>query len=361
MERRQGSTQCRYWLRYPLLSTVAALGLSLVLAWQVFLPLTYALFILARRAVFPWVTWYEGFFQKVDQTFLYAVWLPLPLLVLGSTLLLRRLIGALIKPWARRPAAQVRRLLRWSAGALAALIMLPSGAVLGALLVVDLQWYGPGITPTTVAGALLYRTRCTSCHSSDNVIPLCIIRGPDRWEPIVRRMRSSRGVTLTDGQARKVVAFLKLRGSYSDAKLFEAKCLRCHDRKLLMASPRSAEEWALIIRRKARISSSAFRKDWQAQLVRHSEQALARPPAPAQQRTIGTKVLFEKKCGTCHTLDLARQHPSAAVLQRMAHKVQDLITARDLQAIAPYARALPKEQAALDRLFPHDQPVEVQW
>jgi len=355
-----GSRPGKYWLRYPTFVTGAACLISLLLTPWTFLPFTYAQFTLARRAIFPWVTWYEGFFRKADDAFHWVVWAPLPVLVLGSALMLRWLAGKLIARWSPRPWARVRRGARLATALAMALALLPSGAVLGLVLAVNLPWYGPEITPASAAGAVWYQARCRGCHRSENVLPLCITRGPQRWDEIVGRMRTRYKVSLGDGQAADVAAYLKLIGSYSDAQLFRAKCLRCHDERRLRDTPRTAARWDQIVDRVARVSPFAFRPDWTRQVKRHARRELARQPEAGSADAARDR--FEQKCGGCHSLDLATRGATPAVLRRMAAKVEGQISDADLSLIAPYIKTLPvKEPGAFRALFPHDKVVEVEW
>jgi len=327
-------------------------AVSLALSWYLFLPLCYSLWAAVRRAAFPWVTWYKSYFDLVEEHFLTAVWLPLPFLLLLSTAALRRLLGIRLRPFRRRPAGELRRAWRWLVRGLVWPVLVVSGTPFLAAGLAALVFYGPELSLATLRGASIHGSRCSPCHIAE--IPLSHRRLPERWRPVVKRMKG-RGADLTETEVAHVTAFMELRGSFSDWQLFLAKCRRCHLRR--GDTPRSAEEWAMIIQRVARVSPFAYPEDWTLQLRRYAGQELAKE-APGKE----AKVIFERACGQCHRLDRVRglKNPTE-VIRRMAAKARGAVDPAQVSAIARTIQELPRDGEAFKALFPHDTPVEPTW
>lgn len=335
------------------------IALSIPLAWFVLLPLSYALSVGVRRAIFPWITWYIPFYERIEVAFPIMVWAPVPFLFFLCVVFLNRLAARLIpslKMSEKKKPGIVVRLSRW-------LLLYPpvaaSGLAFLVLLGVVLACYGHGLSPTTISGAALHYVKCSQCHSPQ--LPLGLMRQAEEWPEIVQRMRSSNGLTVSDGVAEKITAFMALKGSYSDRWLFRAKCLRCHSSGQ-MEGNRTKEQWRLLVGRVARISPFAFPPGWNRQIVRF---AVVRYVDPEIQPDAAQET-FERTCGKCHSLGQVLLPEAFAqgrveLFSRMSQKTAAGIPQDDIAVIDRFIRSLPNDPEAFHKRFPHDAKVEVPW
>lgn len=346
--------------RLPLsLACVLASGLFTVL---VLAPEFYLLSVTTVRAMFVWFTWYDEVFYDAQRFLSLAPWVPLPFLMVTIALALRRATVTLVRRWRPppRPALTTRsKVLR----GLLVLALLPSALGLAALLSIPAMSHGVAYYTTT--GGALQRDRCSRCHSPYR--PFHFIKSAELWKTTVRRMRRLEGAPIDDQQQRKIVAYLTAKASLTDGWIMRAKCLRCHSQGSITAQPRTAAEWRLIIGRVSRISPYAYRLDWRAQLERYARQRLSTPPpapgTPAAQQ-LQDRLAFERVCGHCHTLATALDFPPAqtrSMVRRMLRKVPSLASAADEQAMLRFLQQPPRGKAAINKLFPHDQPVRPSW
>ncbi len=331
------------------LPNLIAAGVALVVVRAVLVPSVYVVAVAVCRAIFPWFTWHEEYWEIAVSTQVWAVWLPMPVLFAALFLVTRTLLRRLVKRW--RLTGKRGRPARVGY-ALGGVALLPSLAALAAVLIIPAMAFGPGYY--TTGGKRLQRDSCSHCHSPYR--PFHFFRPPEQWQTTVNRMRELEGAPVDEAQGERIAGYLSSRLSYTDAWMFRARCLRCHDRSQLEATPRSQEEWERIIDRAALTSPYAFRPDWKAQLVQHTADTLA-----DETSADPTKVLFESRCGRCHELSLTTAQTSRGTLDRMAGKVPGSISGAEIEAIEAFLAGLPDDEEAWSTQFPHDQPMEVEW
>ena len=342
---------------YPVWLTLASFVASGLLTFFVFLPELYILSVTTFRALFVWYTWYGKVFESAQEFLRHAPWIPVPYVFFATAVLLRGLAALAIPAWGT--PKNPRRQPLWSrlALGLVALCLLPSALGLFVLLGVPAMSHGVDYYLTTGGG--LQRDRCGKCHSPYR--PFHFIKSAELWRKTVRRMRRLEGAPINDEQEATIVSYLTARAAYSDAWVFNAKCLGCHREGKIDTRPRTAEEWRMIIDRVSRGSPYAYRLDWKRQLERHASDNLAdaAPPSPRTR----AKIAFERVCGGCHSLHRAvraGKDPST-IVDRMLRKVPPRARAGDRALILRYLEKPPGHREALKRLFPHDGPLEVSW
>ena len=331
------------------LPNLIAAGVALLVVRALLVPAVYVVAVAVCRAIFPWFTWQEEYWEIAIQTQVWAVWLPMPALFAALFLVTRVLVRLVVKRW--RPTGKRG----WPARlgyALGGVLLLPSLAALVAVLTIPAMAFGPGYY--TTGGKRLQRNSCSDCHSPYR--PFHFFRPPHQWQTTVDRMRQLEGAPIDEDQGEQIAAYLSSRLSYTDGWMFRARCLRCHDRDQLEATPRPQEEWERIIDRAALTSPYAFRPDWTAQLVQYTADTLADEAAADPD-----KGLYESRCGRCHELGLAAESTSPETLTRMAGKVPGAITEGELEAIGSYLSTAPVDDEAWSSMFPHDEPMEVEW
>jgi len=332
--------------------TVAALAVTGLLGWFVYLPGLYQLAVAACRALFPWYTWYEPYWERAIEVQLWGTWLPLPAALVGTYAVLRHLSPRFVKALRAPPRSGWRKVLPRLGWGLLTLATLPSAAALAVTLAVPVMAFGPGYY--TTSGRHLQRQSCSHCHNPHR--PFHFFRPPEQWATTVHRMRTLEGAPIDEHQEERIATYLASRCSHTDGWMFRARCLRCHDRDALEATPRSAEEWALVVDRVSHLSPSAYRPDWKRQLVAHTADELAEGEAPQD------KLAFEIRCGACHELSLAlRTADAEATVRSMLDKVASDVTEAERAAIVQYVTGAPRDPDELRALFPHDAPVEVPW
>ncbi len=346
---------------YPWPLSLAALLAAAVLTYTVYYPATYVLAVAACRAVFPWYVWYEEYWHAAHDIQRWVTLTPLPFAGIATFAALRWLAARFVRRWRPAGARGVLRVGVWSSRVLLGVVALPSGVALAAAMILPALAFGPGYH--TTGGKRLQRSSCSHCHSPYR--PFHFFRPPEQWERTVYRMRTLEGAPVDEDDGDRIARYLASRCSYTDAWMFRAKCLRCHDQEQLEATARSAGEWAALVDRTARLSPYAYRQDWLDQVHRHAASELA---APAPSPEVSDKVAFEQNCGRCHYLSTAADMPPRPgsvepVVREMAAKVPGAIDDEQQAAVRRY---LQGDRPAVDdpgfaAAFPHDRPVEVPW
>lgn len=346
---------------YPWPLSLIALLIAGAATYAVYYPSTYQLSVAACRALFAWFVWYEAYWHFAADLQRWATLAPLPFAFVATFWAVRRLATCGVRAWRPGGARGPLRAGIWSARVLLGAVALPSGLALAAAILLPAMAFGPGYY--TTGGKRLQRASCSHCHSPYR--PFHFFRPPEQWDRTVHRMRTLEGAPIDEEEQARIVRYLSSRCSYTDAWMFRAKCLRCHDRDQLEATPRSAEEWEAIADRAARLSPYAYRQDWLDQVKRHAaaELAVSMDQTPLGAETEG-KLTFERHCGACHYLDGAAAPPTGeveGVVRTMAAKVPDRMSSQEVDAVVRYLREHRPEPADLNSAFPHDHLVEVDW
>ena len=342
---------------YPVWLTLASFVASGLLTFFVFMPELYILSVTTSRAMFVWFTWYGSVFEAAQEFLRIAPWIPVPYVFVATAVLLRGLAALAIPAWGT--PQNPRRQPLWSrlGLGLVALGLLPSALGLFVLLWVPAKSHGVDYYLTTGGG--LQRDRCSKCHSPYR--PFHFIKSAELWRATVRRMRRLEGAPINKKQAATIVSYLSAKAAYTDAWVFQAKCLGCHRRGKVDTRPRTAEEWQMIIDRVSRVSPYAYRMDWRRQLKRYATETLAvsAPPSPRAR----AKIAFERVCGGCHPLHRAVRagKDPTTIVDRMLRKVPPRARAGDRALILEFLNKPPGGRDALKGLFPHDGPLEVSW
>ena len=351
----------RFRRLYPWPLTLAALMAATALTYTVYYPATYVLAVAACRALFPFYVWYEEYWHAAHEIQRWVTLAPLPFSLIATTVGLRWLAARAVARWRPGGARGALRIGVWSVRGVLAAVALPSGLALAGALLLPALAFGPGYH--TTRGKRLQRTSCSHCHSPYR--PFHFFRPPEQWDRTIHRMRTLEGAPVDEAQGEKIARYLSSRCSYTDAWMFRAKCLRCHDHEALEAAPRTAGEWRVIVERAARMSPYAYRQDWLDQVVRYSAAELAVPAAEASPGH-ADRLVFEQRCGACHYLSTAAGVPARPaevepVVREMAAKVPGRMTADELAAVRRYLEGTRPEVVAGDGTFPHDHAVEVPW
>ncbi len=346
---------------YPWPLTLLALALAAMLTYAVYSPATYVLAVAACRALFAWFVWYEAYWHFAEDFQRWATLAPLPFAFLGTFWGLRWLAARGMRGWRPGGARGLLRVGIWTGRIVLGAVALPSGVALAAALLLPALAFGPGYH--TTGGKRLQRASCSHCHSPYR--PFHFFRPPEQWDRTVHRMRTLEGAPIDEEEQERIARYLSSRCSYTDAWMFRAKCLRCHDRQTLEARPRSGGEWEAIADRAARLSPYAYRQDWLEQVKRHAVEELAVPvdPPPLGDLT-ESKLTFERHCGPCHYLDTAASTPTAEfdrVVREMADKVPGRMSDEEVVGIVRYLREHRPADGEWATAFPHDHLVEVDW
>jgi len=260
----------------------------------------------------------------------------------------------------------VRRLFRWT---FLAYLFLCGGLVLleavFGMMTLGKMAAHPGGT------AAVLRT-CNQCHGYFRVFNYNLTRSV--WEITVDRMiRHASHHNESSAEAppyrfpverrREIVDFLCAVRSYSDRRLLWSKCYRCHIGEGISDPPRHAGEWKQAVDRIQRKMPFYITRRQAEQLAAalgsRASWTIPDPPAGSgASRQLDSKLLFEEKCGVCHTLDVVllphiRAQDWPAILTRMGEKEPDYLSAAEAGALAPVvaeARSLGPEFSSS---FPH--------
>ena len=337
-----------------------ALAVTGLLGWFVYSPCLYQLSVAACRALFPWFTWPEAYWDVAARIQVAGTVAPLPFLLVVTYAAAMFLMRKIRRVDVAQAALGWRRVVSRGARIAIAIGLIPSACALAVALLLPAVSFGPGYY--TTGGRHLQRGSCSHCHSPYR--PFHFFRPPHQWEVTVHRMRTLEGAPIDEDQQARIAAYLSSRCSYTDAWMFRARCLQCHDRKQVTKRPRTSPEWELIVDRAARISPYAYRGDWTASIKTHAARHHSTPPPPAGSDAalaLDDKLTFERKCGQCHELGLNSPSVDADTVSRMGEKVPGWIGEEEALSVGRYLGTLPTDSREFAARFPHDQPVEVAW
>ena len=165
-----------------------------------------------------------------------------------------------------------------------------------------------------------------------------------------------------------IIEFMQAVRSYSDRRLLRSKCYICHTPFRIFDRPRTAGEWALIVERAQRRNFFFITERQGEQILEYitgKEKWTKSPPSPGttEARALERKLVFEKKCGVCHTLDIIRmphieRDEWPAVLERMGLKEPDLLSSEESLSTLPTVERALKEKEAFFSDFPHSTRTE---
>ena len=350
--------------RYSLLASLFAGLLALPVVWYVLMPLVYLADLKILWASFPWFTWYRAYWNFSYALLSYGFFIPVFIVFVLTFFLIRRLLTLIVPAWRKprseRPAAWLGMLVRFFLTIL----------VVGAFAILWLDWQNKEYLhhePWFPIGGGLLKENCTHCHNPYRAFHY--VKEPEQWRVTVNRMRNLEGAPVSEEKAERIIHYIQKKSSYSDAYLFRAKCLRCHSRGRIAVTPRTADEWRLIIDRAQRHSPYAFRTEWKRKIEQYSERMLAAPLAASENQereALETKILFERTCGACHRLNLVQtasgsQADISEVIRRMETKAPARFAEVDQERLATFVIGLDKAPDVFNHQFPHDQKVEAAW
>jgi hypothetical protein len=169
------------------------------------------------------------------------------------------------------------------------------------------------------------------------------------------------GAPVSDENAEKIIAWLQDYRSFPDSWMFRAKCMRCHGRAHLEETPRTAEEWELIVDRLKWLSPFAYREDQRSQIKRFlAEEMSVEPPAEGspEREALDRRLELQRSCTPCHSLSLILEEGAMddppAMVKRMSQKNPEFVPPDRVDEIAKWLEELPKDEESFWELFPHD-------
>ena len=205
----------------------------------------------------------------------------------------------------------------------------------------------------------LLQENCGHCHSPYR--PQHLIKPAGMWRATVRRMIERNEAPVSDEDGERIIDWLTDYRSYSDSWMFRARCERCHGRQHLREVPRTAEEWSWIVRRVSWVSPFAFRADQQEQVDRYVRAELASPepePGSAEAEEQERRLLLQRSCNPCHSISLILEEgaldDAETMIRRMARKNPDLVPEDRVHDLVEAVLAVPTDEQAFRRWFPHD-------
>jgi len=236
-------------------------------------------------------------------------------------------------------------------------IFLSTEAVLYSLLILKMA--------THPKGAIAFYRTCNQCHGFNR--PFNFNHTAAIWEITVDRMIRHTSQILEDpfpiDKREDIIEFLCAVRSYSDKRLMRSKCYPCHLPFRLFDRRRTEGEWECLIDRIQRTNPFYITPRQADQLLDHIvSQDEWRRENPARgsmvHRKLEDKIRFEKKCGTCHTIDIIfmphiQKDDWPSILNRMGGKEPDHLTPEESIPCLPLIeRALQDKQAFLSD-YPH--------
>jgi cytochrome c5 len=181
------------------------------------------------------------------------------------------------------------------------------------------------------------------------------------WRATVRRMIERNEAPVSEQDGERIIDWLTDYRSFSDGWMFRARCERCHGRQHLREVPRTAEEWSWIVRRVSWISPFAFRADQQEQVDRYVRAELASPepqPGSAEAEEQEQRLLLQRSCNPCHSISLILEEGALddveTMIRRMARKNPDVLPPDRVDDLVEAVLAVPTDEEAFRRAFPHD-------
>ena len=200
---------------------------------------------------------------------------------------------------------------------------------------------------------------CGHCHSPYR--PQHYIKSADSWTRTVRRMIDRNGAPVSEEDAAKIIAWLQDYRGFSDSWMFRAKCIRCHGKSHLEATPRTAEEWRYTVDRLAWLSPFAYRVDQREQIKRHLAENLSVSPPPEgspERVALDRRLELQKACNGCHSISLILEEGAMddprAMVERMSKKNPEFVPPDRVDDYAQWLKELPTDPDAFWALFPHD-------
>ena len=134
----------------------------------------------------------------------------------------------------------------------------------------------------------------------------------------------------------QIIDLLSATNGYPNRRLVNSKCRICHKRSSIFDRPRTAAQWQGAVDRIWRRNMFHISVDQAAQLTEfitgQDKWTLADPlPGTQAHRDWDEKLRFEKKCGTCHTLDIilrpmGSKEDLVRILERMGKKQPDILS-----------------------------------
>lgn len=209
-------------------------------------------------------------------------------------------------------------------------------------------------------GAIAFFNNCEQCHGFNR--PFNFNHTKRIWEITVDRMyrhAPDMGKELPIESQQDIIDLLVAIRSYSDARLLHSKCYTCHTPWRIFENKRSAAEWAELIDRKHRENTFYITVRQRDQLIEYfanAQEHLSREPGPMWDYK--RKLVFERKCSVCHTLDILfmphiRETDWYDILERMGTKEPDMLGVEESVSLMPLIEKAISDQNLFFESFPH--------
>lgn len=212
--------------------------------------------------------------------------------------------------------------------------------------------------------AVAFSSTCSQCHSLFR--PLNYNLTASIWETTVKRMArhaSVLGVSFPTEKQENIVEFLCAIRSYSSGQLVRSKCYRCHTPFRIFSRRRCRIEWTLLIDRIQR-QNPFYITERQAdeivnELARKHNLTRDDPPTGTESfKQLQRKVSFERKCGTCHTLDIIflpdpLDGEWGTILFRMGGKAPDVLSRDEALSYTGFIAELLAHKEGFHSRYPH--------
>jgi hypothetical protein len=209
-------------------------------------------------------------------------------------------------------------------------------------------------------GAIAFHNNCEQCHGFNR--PFNFNHTKKVWEITVDRMyrhAPDMGKTLPPDKKEDIIELLLSIRSYSNKRLLRSKCYTCHSAGRIFEQTRSAAEWEELVDRKYRENTFYITIRQRDQLVEYfanEQKHLCRDLHPIWDYK--RKLLFERKCSVCHTLDILlmphiREADWPAILARMGTKEPDYLSVSESESLMPVIEKALSDQSFFFDNFPH--------
>jgi len=218
---------------------------------------------------------------------------------------------------------------------------------------------------THPTGAIAFYQTCNKCHGFNR--PFNFNHSASIWDITVDRMvRHSSQIpdkSFPIDKRENIIEFLCSIRSYSDKRLVRSKCYTCHTPLRIFNRQRAAGEWRLLVERIQRENPFYITPRQADQLVTYfagREEWTRDEPRPESQvyHDLEKKLGFEKKCGTCHTLDVIfmehiRNRDWGPVLKRMGEKEPDFLSSNETISFLPVVEKALENKEVFHSSYPH--------
>ncbi len=213
-------------------------------------------------------------------------------------------------------------------------------------------------------GAIAFLKTCNQCHGYNR--PLNFNHTQSVWVDTLNRMIRHSSVLdkhFPTERREDILGFISALRSYSDRRLLLSKCFFCHKGFRTFNNSRTKGEWELLIDRIQKQNPFYLTPRQATQVLQYITQQWkwTRDDPPGEStgsKLLEKKLLFEHKCGICHTLDIIFLNEAVGadwvdILARMGEKEPGVLSTEESFSLLPYIAQWSQDKKRFQADFPH--------